>query len=201
MRGKRKPLHKRQLITEHICFLAYSCSFYRPHTCQNFAHRTDSHHVPSAEKTAPILLCFPSSAFSSNKFSIFPLTNPLFLIKIICIRRICARETRVDRDVLYAMGDENWQIILRSAEPFPTRIVDRRTVRRGSRVKSALDRLGRSRNRSHRNAKSVQRSWRGLHQLETRTHATDVRCHQWRGPGCCNDKKERNHDQSQDRNT
>src|SRR5262249_14481460 len=81
-----------------------SCSFYRTNTCQNFAHRTDSHHVPSSEKTSPILLSFPSSTFVSNKFPIFLLTNVFFLVKMICIRRICARETRVDRDRLYAVG-------------------------------------------------------------------------------------------------
>jgi hypothetical protein len=36
--------------------------------------------------------------------------------------------------MLYAVGDANWQTILRSADPFPPLIVDRRTVRRGSRV-------------------------------------------------------------------
>lgn len=36
------------------------------------------------------------------------------------------------------LGDANWQTISRSAEPFPILIVDRRTVRRGSRVLRSL---------------------------------------------------------------
>ena len=54
------------------------------------------------QKNCSSLAQFPSSAFVSNKFPIFLLTNLFFLVKMICIRRICARETSVDRHTLDA---------------------------------------------------------------------------------------------------
>jgi len=64
----------------------------------------------------------------SNKFPIFLLTNTFFLVKMICIRKICAMKPEWTVTCLTPLGDANWQTISRPAEPCPPRIIDRRTV-------------------------------------------------------------------------